>query len=68
MTGSAVASPSQAPWETTKCTYRPCDFDRLIEALGVDPSGAAVEPDIAEDFVLSFRNETTADDMMSRIS
>jgi hypothetical protein len=58
---------SQAPWDTTKCTYRPRDFDRLLEALGVDPSRVAVEPVMAEEFVLSFPDEATADETMRRI-
>lgn len=58
---------SQAPWDTTKCTYRPRDFGRLLRALGVDPSRVAVEPVMAEEFVLSFPDEAAARESISRI-
>jgi hypothetical protein len=58
---------SQAPWDTSKCTYRPRGFKGLLEVLGVDPTRIEVEPVMAEEFVLSFPDEATADDVVRRI-
>jgi hypothetical protein len=58
---------SQEPWDTTWCTYRPYDFDRLVEVLGIDASRATVEPVMAEEFFLSFPDELAADEAMKRL-
>ena len=58
---------SQEPWDTTKCTYRPRDFDQLLDSLGVDSSLVSVEPVMAEEFALSFSDQVTADETMRRI-
>ncbi len=62
-----VTALSQEPWDTTMCTYRPKDFDRLLDLIGVDVALAAVEPVMAERFFLSFQNETAAYDAMERL-
>jgi hypothetical protein len=58
---------SQEPWDTTWCTYRPHDFDRLLEALGIDKSCATVEPVMAEEFFMSFPDESAASEAMTRL-
>jgi hypothetical protein len=58
---------SQEPWDTTWCTYRPHDFDRLLEALGIDASSAAVEPVMADEFFFSFPDEPAAEEAMKRL-
>jgi hypothetical protein len=45
---------SQEPWDTTWCTYRPHDFDKLVEVIGFDKSRVEVEPVMAEEFFLTF--------------
>jgi hypothetical protein len=45
---------SQEPWDTTWCTYRPHDFDKLIELIGFDKNRVDVEPVMAEEFFLTF--------------
>jgi hypothetical protein len=59
---------SQEPWDSTWCTYRPQDFDRLREALGIDASRVTVEPVMAEEFFLSFAEQAAADDAIKRLS
>lgn len=62
-----VTALSQEPWDTTKCMYRPKDFDRLLELVGIDAAGAAVAPVMAEEFLLSFLDEAAADDVIARL-
>jgi hypothetical protein len=51
---------SQRPWtETTKCTFRPRNFEVLLEFAGV--SGASVKPVMAEQFHVECPNASTAD-------
>jgi hypothetical protein len=59
---------SQEPWDTTWCTYRPHDFDRLIELLGFDNSRVEVEPVMAEEFFLTFPDEAAEEEGMKRLS
>jgi len=58
----------QEAWDTTRCTYRPHDFDRLLEVLGIDTSRATVEPDMAEKFFMSFPDASAADAAMKRLN
>jgi hypothetical protein len=52
---------SQQPWiETTKCTYRPIDFNTLLDFAEVDRRGVDVKPVMAEEFHLVFANERAA--------
>ncbi len=47
---------SQQPWrETTKCTYRPRDFQAFLQFVGIDPSNVEVKPVMAEEFHLICR-------------
>lgn len=42
---------SQQPWrETTKCTFRPRDFDAFLQFVGIDPTTVKVKPVMAEEF------------------
>jgi len=42
---------SQQPWrETTKCTYRPNDFDEFLKFVGIAPQSVQVKPVMAEEF------------------
>ena len=59
---------SQEPWDTTWCTYRPHDFDRLLEVLSIDQSRAAVEPVMADEFFLSFADEAAVTDGLARLN
>lgn len=59
---------SQQPWDTTKCTYRPRDFDQLLGLVGVDMTSAEVAPLMAEEFLLSFADDTAADDAFARLT
>jgi hypothetical protein len=58
---------SQEPWDTTWCTYRPHDFDRLIEVLGFNKSRVEVEPVMAEEFFLTFTDEAAEDEGIKRL-
>ena len=50
---------SQQPWkESTKVTFRPRDFDRLMEVLGF--KNVEVKPVMAEQFHIEFRDESLA--------
>ncbi len=52
---------SQQPWtETTKCTFRPHHFDRLLEFAGTLTQGLAVKPVMAEEFHLECADEARA--------
>lgn len=62
-----VTALSQQPWDTTKCTYRPKDFDRLLQLVGIDQDGAEVSPLMAEEFLLSFRDESAAEHARARL-
>jgi hypothetical protein len=62
-----VTGLSQEPWDTTKCMYRPKDFDRLLELVGIDTARAAAAPVMAEEFLLSFPDELAADVAMARL-
>ena len=58
-----VSALSQKPWtDTTKCTFRPRDFDRLLEFAGIDSANITVKPVMAEEFHLEFQDPTTAAD------
>src|SRR5262249_7558977 len=47
---------SQSPWtDTTKCTYRPRDFQQLFDFAGVRSDTLTVQPVMAEQFHLRFR-------------
>ena len=59
---------SQEPWDTTWCTYRPHDFDRLLDVLGIDTPRAAIEPVMAEEFFMTFPDQSAADDGMKRLN
>ncbi|OBB35357.1 hypothetical protein [Mycobacterium sp. 852002-51961_SCH5331710] len=59
---------SQKPWDTTKCTYRPKDFDRLLRVMDLDPSRASIAPVMAEEFLLSFSDQAAADEGMTRLA
>jgi hypothetical protein len=59
---------SQEAWDTTWCTYRPRDFDQLLEVLGIDASSATVEPVMADEFFLSFPDEPAADEVTKRLA
>ena len=46
---------SQRPWmESTKCTFRPTSFARLLEFAGIDARSVVVSPVMAEQFHLDF--------------
>lgn len=61
-----VTALSQQPWDTTKCTYRPRDFERLLDVVGITEA-AAVEPVMAEGFFVSFADEASTDAAVSRL-
>ncbi|VEG46055.1 Uncharacterised protein [Mycolicibacterium flavescens] len=58
---------SQQPWDTTKCTYRPRDFDRLLDLLELDRNRTSVAPVMAEEFLLSFSDEASAGEALTRL-
>jgi len=58
---------SQEAWDTTWCTYRPRDFNLLLDALGLDKSSATVEPVMADEFFVSFTDEAAVSDGMARL-
>lgn len=46
---------SQRPWtDTTKCTYRPRDFQRLFDFAGIRSETLTIQPIMAEQFHLEF--------------
>lgn len=59
---------SQEPWDTTKCMYRPKNFDRLLQLLGLDSTRVSVTPVMAEEFLLTFSDETAAEEAMTRVN
>lgn len=49
---------SQQPWnDTTKCTFRPVNFDRFLSFAGIRDGAARVSPVMAEQFQLDFTTE-----------
>ena len=50
---------SQQPWDTTKCTYRPRDFQSLLDFAGVTDRGE-VKPVMAEQFHVLFADAAAA--------
>jgi len=63
-----VTALSQEPWDTTWCTYRPYDFDRLIELLGFEKGRVEVEPVMAEEFFLEFPDEQAEKEGFERLA
>ncbi|MBB3605182.1 hypothetical protein FHT40_004866 [Mycolicibacterium sp. BK556] len=59
---------SQQPWDTTKCTYRPKDFDQLLGLIGIDMTSAEVAPLMAEEFLLSFPDEAAAQRAIAQLT
>jgi hypothetical protein len=59
---------SQQPWDTTKCTYRPKDFDQLLRLIGIDMTSAEVAPLMAEEFLLSFPDGSAAERAIGQLS
>jgi hypothetical protein len=52
---------SQKPWtETTKCTFRPVDFLRLMEFAGIGRDEVQIEPVMAEQFHAVFASDERA--------
>lgn len=52
---------SQQPWtDTTKCTFRPRNFERFLEFADIDLSPDVVKPVMAEQFHLDCPNTATA--------
>jgi hypothetical protein len=52
---------SQKPWtETTKCTFRPRDFGKLLEFAGLHRDEVQIKPVMAEQFHAVFPNEDRA--------
>jgi hypothetical protein len=48
---------SQSPWiETTKCTFRPRDFNALFAFAGIRADSVTVKPVMAEQFHMQFRD------------
>jgi hypothetical protein len=50
---------SQQPWDTTKCTYRPKDFDQLLRFAGVSDA-YQIKPVMAEQFQIVLQDEAAA--------
>lgn len=63
-----VTALSQEPWDTTMCTYRPKDFNRLLGLVGIDGGQVIVEPVMAERFFLSFPHEMAARNAAARLT
>lgn len=52
---------SQEPWrDATKMTYRPRNFDALLQFAGVEATVVGVEPVMAEEFIVRFGSESAA--------
>ena len=51
---------SQRPWDTTKRTYRPREFDSLLSFAGIRPEAVKVKPVMAEQFYLEFASAEAA--------
>lgn len=63
-----VTALSQQAWDTTKSSYRPQNFDQLLELVGIDRSRATVEPVMAEEFFLSFPDSAATDEAVARLN
>jgi hypothetical protein len=63
-----VTALSQQAWDTTKCMYRPKNFDKLLQLLGIDSSRTVVEPVMAEEFYLAFPDLGAADHAVERLN
>lgn len=59
---------SQEPWDTTWCTYRPHDFGRLLDVVGIDKSRTTAEPVMADEFFLSFADQRAGDEALQRLN
>ena len=51
---------SQRPWDTTKCTYRPVEFESLLRFAGIPTESVVVKPVMAEQFYLDFASAEAA--------
>jgi hypothetical protein len=53
---------SQKPWiETTKCTYRPTDFNKLLDFAGIALSRDSIKPVMAEEFSIQCASSDEAE-------
>lgn len=60
---------SQQPWtETTKCVFRPRDFNALLQFAEIPLGKASVEPVMAEEFRLSFSSEADAETSLEKLT
>ncbi|MBX7131362.1 MAG: hypothetical protein K1X67_01660 [Fimbriimonadaceae bacterium] len=62
-----VTALSQEAWDTTMCTYRPRDFGRLLELVGIPSGLATIEPVMAERFFLSFPDEEATSQAVTQL-
>jgi hypothetical protein len=59
---------SQQPWtETTKCTFRPADFNEFLRFVGIAPDKVEVKPVMAEEFHVLSRDYNSRVDISRRI-
>jgi hypothetical protein len=59
---------SQQPWvETTKCTFRPIQFEELLAFAGVHLPASAVKPVMAEQFFIDCPGEAMASECEARL-
>ncbi len=59
---------SQQPWrETTKCTFRPVDFDRFLQFVRIDPQTVEVKPVMAEQFHIVCKSSEQQTEVMERL-
>jgi hypothetical protein len=60
---------SQQPWtETTKCTFRPSDFNEFLKFVGVSPTEVEVKPVMAEEFHVIAKDPNARVDVSRRIA
>jgi hypothetical protein len=60
---------SQQPWtDTTKCTYRPSNFEALLNFAGVDTQDVSVKPVMAEQFHIDCASAEQAKEIADKLT
>jgi hypothetical protein len=59
---------SQQPWtETTKCTFRPRDFNEFLTFVGIPPQDVEIKPVMAEEFHVLCKSEAARVEISRKI-
>lgn len=63
-----ITALSQKPWrETTKCTFRPKNFEQFLQFVGISPRSVRVKPVMAEEFHLICNSSEQSQEVFDKI-